>query len=111
MEMCVMELAARWVVRLCVFECLHLRRAFGHGLEKKQSRSSVCIRIVAMEVNVKVQESQMSLNSSKTVGRGKPLFSSSVQCTALCLCSPCDEEAKFRSQKNAMLLFCEGVLF
>lgn len=79
--------------------------------KKKQSKSSVCIKIVAMEVNVKVQESQMSLNSSKTVGRGKPVFSSSVHCTALCLCSPCDEEAKFRSQKNATLLFCGGVSF
>lgn len=66
-----------------------------------------------MEVGweVKVQESQMNLNSSKTVGREKPLFSSSVQCTDLCLCSPGDEEAKFRSQKNAMLLFCVGIFF
>lgn len=62
-------------------------------------------------MNVKVQESQMSWSSSKSVGRGKPLFSSSVQCTALCLCLPCDEGGKFRSQKNAMLLFCAGILF
>lgn len=102
-------------MRLCVVECLHLRKAFGPGLEKHQSGNSACTKILAMEVgwevNVKVQESRMSLNSSKTVGRGKPLFSSSVQCTALCLCPPYDEGAKFRSRKNAMLLFCTGILF
>lgn len=43
---------------------------------------------------VKVQESQMSVNSFKTVVGGKPLFSSSVQ-----VCAFAHEEAKFKSQK------------
>lgn len=69
------------MMRLCVVECLHLRKAFRPGLEKHHSGNSTCTKILAMEVRweVKVQESQRSLNSSKTVGRGKPLFSSSVQ--------------------------------
>lgn len=49
------------MVRLCVVECLHLRKAFGPGLEKHQSGNSACTKILAMEVgwevNVKVQES------------------------------------------------------
>lgn len=67
------------MVRLCVVECLHLRKVF--GLEKHPSGNSTCTKILAMEVGweVKVQESQMGLNSAKTVGRGKPLSSSSVQ--------------------------------
>lgn len=50
MEICVTGLGARWVVRLCVVECLHLRKAFGHGLENHQSGNSACTKILAMEV-------------------------------------------------------------
>lgn len=44
----------------------------------------------------------------KSVGEGKPVFPSSIQPCVLAL-APCDWGAEFRSQKNAMLLPCEGV--
>lgn len=54
-------------------------------------------------------ESQMSLDLwYKSVGEGKPVFPSSIQPCVLAL-APCDWGAEFRSQKNAMLLPCEGV--
>lgn len=43
-----MGLGARCVVRLGVVECLHLRKAFGPGLEKHQSETSACTKILAM---------------------------------------------------------------
>lgn len=55
MEICVTRLGARWVMRLCVVECLHLRKAFGPGLEKHQSGNSACTEILAVEVRWEVK--------------------------------------------------------
>lgn len=67
-------------------KCLPLRKASGPGLEKQQSGNSACTKILTVEVGweIKVQESQMSVNSSQTVVRGKPLFST-IYSVQLCV--------------------------